>query len=142
MARASSSPRRNPAPRPNSTIHRWRTVWRTITHGDIGFAEAFIDGDCTSPDIAKVVELFVRNEAMLDNIAGWAPMKFLNKIFHMRRANTKTGSKKNIIAHYDLGNAFFERWLDDGMTYSSALYKNDRNEPRGRADRQAGQDHR
>ena len=115
-----------PGPKAELNIHRWRTVWRTITHGDIGFAEAFIDGDCTSPDIAKVVELFVRNEAMLDNIAGWAPMKFLNKMFHMRRANTKTGSKKNIIAHYDLGNAFFERWLDDGMTYSSALYKNDR----------------
>lgn len=115
-----------PGPKAELNIHRWRTVWRTITHGDIGFAEAFIDGDCTSPDIAKVVELFVRNEAMLDNIAGWAPMKFFNKLFHMRRANTKTGSKKNIIAHYDLGNAFFERWLDDGMTYSSALYKNDR----------------
>lgn len=112
---------------PNATlvIHRWRTMWRTVTRGDIGFAEAFIDGDCSSPDIAKVVELFVRNAAMLDKIAGWAPVQFLNKLFHLRRANTKRGSKRNIVAHYDLGNEFFERWLDAGMTYSSALYAHD-----------------
>ena len=111
-----------PGPEAILVLHRWRTIWRTITKGDMGFAEAFIDGDCSSPDIAKVVELFVRNEAMLDSIAGWAPVKYLNKLFHLRRANTKAGSKKNIVAHYDLGNAFFERWLDSGMTYSSALY--------------------
>ena len=106
-------------------IHRWRTIWRTVTRGDMGFAESFIDGDCSSPDIAKVVELFVRNEAMLENIAGWAPVHALNKLFHLRRANTKKGSKRNIVAHYDLGNEFFEHWLDSGMTYSSALYASD-----------------
>ena len=114
------------APGPDATlvIHRWRTIWRTVRRGDMGFAEAFIDGDCSSPDIAKVVELFVRNEAMLDAIAGWAPVKLFNKLIHMRRANTKRGSKRNIVAHYDLGNDFFEHWLDEGMTYSSALYRN------------------
>jgi cyclopropane-fatty-acyl-phospholipid synthase len=106
-------------------LHRWRTVWRTITRGDMGFAEAFIDGDCSSPDIAKVVELFVRNQAVLERMGGWAPVRLLNKLFHLRRANTKRGSKRNIVAHYDLGNAFFEQWLDDGMTYSSALYTED-----------------
>jgi cyclopropane-fatty-acyl-phospholipid synthase len=111
-----------PGPEATLVLHRWRTVWRTITRGDMGFAEAFIDGDCSSPDIAKVVELFVRNEAMLDRMAGWAPVHLLNKLFHLRRANTKRGSKRNIVAHYDLGNPFFERWLDAGMTYSSALY--------------------
>ena len=109
-------------PKATLVIHRWRTVWRTLTRGDMGFAEAYIDGDCSSPDIAKVVELFVRNEAMLDRIAGWRSVRLLNRLFHMRRANTKAGSKRNIEAHYDLGNAFFERWLDAGMTYSSALY--------------------
>ena len=111
-----------PGPDATLIIHRWRTIWRTITRGDMGFAEAFIDGDCSSPDIAKVVELFVRNEAMLDKIGGWAPVKILNKVIHLTRANTKRGSKRNIVAHYDLGNEFFEHWLDDGMTYSSALY--------------------
>ena len=116
-----------PEPGPDATlvIHKWRTIWRTITRGDMGFAEAFIDGDCSSPDIAKVVELFVLNEAMLAKIGGWAPVQLFNKLFHMRRANTKRGSKRNIVAHYDLGNAFFEQWLDAGMTYSSALYAED-----------------
>ena len=116
-----------PKPGPDATleIHRWRMVWRTVTRGDMGFAESYIDGDCTSPDIAKVVELFARNETMMDNIAGWLPVKYLNKLFHWRRANTKAGSKKNIVAHYDLGNSFFEHWLDSGMTYSSALYADD-----------------
>ena len=112
----------NPGPEAVLVLHRWCTVWRTITRGDMGFAEAFIDGDCSSPDIAKVVELFVRNQPMLERMAGWAPVHFINKLFHMRRANTKRGSKRNIVAHYDLGNEFFEHWLDAGMTYSSALY--------------------
>ncbi len=114
-----------PGPEAFLEIHRWRTVWRTVTRGDMGFAESFIDGDCSSPDIAKVVELFVRNEAMLAGIAGWAPVHFLNKLIHWRRANTRAGSKRNIVAHYDLGNEFFEHWLDKGMTYSSALYERD-----------------
>jgi cyclopropane-fatty-acyl-phospholipid synthase len=114
-----------PEPGPDATlvIHKWRTLWRTIRRGDMGFAEAFIDGDCSSPDIAKVVEIFVRNEAMLARIGGWAPVRIFNKLFHMRRANTRRGSRRNIIAHYDLGNAFFEQWLDAGMTYSSAIYE-------------------
>lgn len=109
-------------PEATLTIHRWRTVWRTIARGDMGFAEAFIDGDCSSPDIAKVVELFVRNEAALAAITGWAPVHLINKLRHLARANTKRGSKRNILAHYDLGNDFFQHWLDAGMTYSSALY--------------------
>ena len=72
-------PHQQPGPDAVLEIHRWRTVWRTITRGDMGFAESFIDGDCSSPDIAKVVELFVRNEAMLARIAGWPPVHFLNK---------------------------------------------------------------
>ncbi len=103
-------------------IRSWRTVWRSVARGDMGFAESFIDGDCTSPDVAKVVELFVLNEAVLANMAGWAPVHFLNKLRHLTRANTKRGSKRNIVAHYDLGNDFFKHWLDAGMTYSSALY--------------------
>ena len=114
-----------PGPEAVLEIHRWRTVWRTITRGDMGFAEAFIDGDCSSPDIAKVVELFVRNEAMLARMAGWPVVHFLNKLIHLCRANTRAGSRRNIVAHYDLGNEFFERWLDTGMTYSSALYERD-----------------
>ncbi|MGD0636040.1 MAG: cyclopropane-fatty-acyl-phospholipid synthase family protein [Beijerinckiaceae bacterium] len=111
-----------PGPEAVLTFHHWRAIWRTIARGDIGFAEAFIDGDCSSPDLAKIIELFVRSEAASAKISGWAPMRFINKLRHMARANTKRGSKRNIVAHYDLGNDFFELWLDRGMTYSSALY--------------------
>jgi cyclopropane-fatty-acyl-phospholipid synthase len=111
-----------PGPEASLVLHRWRTVWRTIARGDMGFAESFIDGDCSSPDIAKVIELFVRNEAALARIAGWAPVHLFNRVRHLTRANTRRGSKRNITAHYDLGNAFFAQWLDAGMTYSSALY--------------------
>lgn len=113
---------RAPGPRAELAIHRWRVVWRSVLRGDLGFAESFIDGDCTSPDIAKVVELFARNKVMLDRMAGWVPVHMLNRLIHRRRANTKRGSRRNIVAHYDLGNDFFEHWLDKGMTYSSALY--------------------
>ena len=111
-----------PGPDATLVLHRWRTVWRTITRGDMGFAESFIDGDCSSPDIAKVVELFVVNQAMLDRIAGIPAMHLLTRLFHLRRANTRRGARRNIPAHYDLGNSFFETFLDGGMTYSSALY--------------------
>ena len=110
---------------PDATLvlHRWRTVWRTLRRGDMGFAESFIDGDCSSPDIAKVVELFVRNEAMLARMTGFKALQLFTKLFHVTRANTRKGARRNISAHYDLGNAFFEHWLDAGMTYSSALYE-------------------
>ncbi|MDR3463925.1 MAG: cyclopropane-fatty-acyl-phospholipid synthase [Beijerinckiaceae bacterium] len=111
-----------PGPEAVLTVHRWRAIWRTIARGDIGFAEAFIDGDCSSPDLAKVIELFVRSEATLTKIAGLASVRLINRLRHMARANTKRGSKRNIVAHYDLGNDFFGHWLDRGMTYSSALY--------------------
>jgi cyclopropane-fatty-acyl-phospholipid synthase len=109
-------------PEATLVLKRWRTLWRTLTRGDIGFAESFIDGDCSSPDLTKVIELFVINQAVLARMAGFAPGHLVNKLFHRRRANTRRGSRRNIIAHYDLGNAFFEHWLDAGMTYSSALF--------------------
>ena len=114
-----------PGPDATLVLHRWRTVWRTLMRGDMGFAESFIDGDCTSPEIAKVVELFVRNQAMLARMSGFKALHVLTKLFHLSRANTKAGSRRNIPAHYDLGNAFFETFLDEGMTYSSALFEND-----------------
>ena len=114
-----------PGPQATLVLHSWRTVWRTLMRGDMGFAESFIDGDCTSPDIAKVVELFVRNEAMLARMSGYKALHVLTKLFHLSRANTRSGARRNIPAHYDLGNAFFETFLEEGMTYSSALYATD-----------------
>lgn len=112
---------------PEATLElvSWRTVWRTLLRGDMGFADSFIDGHWTSSDLAKVVELFVRNEAVLARVAGFGPFHHVNKLLHLRRPNSKRGSRRNIVAHYDLGNDFFKHWLDAGMTYSSALYASD-----------------
>ena len=112
-------------PGPEAIIHlrRWRTVRRLILQGDVGFADSYIDGDWSSPDIAALIELAARNdETFGESIDGSLPIRFLNRLLHWRRANTPTGSRRNIMAHYDLGNTFFKHWLDRGMNYSSALF--------------------
>ncbi|MBN8977363.1 MAG: class I SAM-dependent methyltransferase [Rhizobiales bacterium] len=104
-------------------LNRWRAIGRLISQGDLGFAEAYIDGDWTSPDLPALLELAAGNIALLDrSTAGFWPARIFNRVRHLLRANSKAGSRRNIAFHYDLGNAFYERWLDRSMTYSSALY--------------------
>jgi cyclopropane-fatty-acyl-phospholipid synthase len=106
------------------TMHRWRTLRRLLIGGDVGFAEAYIDGDWSTNDLTALLELAARNEAVLNEMVnGWPAIRLFNRLKHLRRSNTKTGSKRNIIQHYDLGNAFYQRWLDAGMSYSSALFR-------------------
>ena len=113
----------NPGPDAKLVIHRWRTVWRLITGGELAFAQAYIDGDWLTPDLLAVLAFGARNEAALSApIAGSAVMRVLNRVRHWRRRNTRRGSRRNIAAHYDLGNAFYALWLDRGMNYSSALF--------------------
>jgi cyclopropane-fatty-acyl-phospholipid synthase len=105
------------------TIRRWRGLWRILLDGEDGFSAGYIDGDWTTPDLASLLELAMRNEAVLaPGTKRWLPSLLRNRIFHAMRANTKRGSRRNITAHYDLGNDFFRPWLDAGMNYSSALY--------------------
>ncbi len=116
---------RAPQPGPDAqvTLHRWRALRRLVLHGDLGFAEAYIDGDWSSADLTALIELAARNEAALQaTLAGSWLLRLPNRLRHWRRANTRGGSRRNIPAHYDLGNAFYGHWLDPGMTYSSALY--------------------
>jgi cyclopropane-fatty-acyl-phospholipid synthase len=104
-------------------LHRWRTVWRLLVGGDLGFAEAYIDGDWSSPDLPSLIEWAALNETALGGgIRGTAAMRALNWLLHRRRANTRGGSRRNIVAHYDLGNDFYAAWLDSGMSYSSAIF--------------------
>jgi cyclopropane-fatty-acyl-phospholipid synthase len=100
-------------------------VWRRmILGGEVGIAEAFMDGDWTSPDLAAVFEFAARNtERLTGAITGLAPLQWMNMLSHKLRANTKRGSRRNIAAHYDLGNAFYSQWLDPTMTYSSAVFE-------------------
>lgn len=89
----------------------------------MGFAKGYIDGDWSSPDLAALLELAARNITVVDcKMSGFLPVRILNRVRHLLRSNSKAGSRKNISFHYDLGNAFYQHWLDPSMTYSSALY--------------------
>ncbi|WP_076541107.1 cyclopropane-fatty-acyl-phospholipid synthase family protein [Shewanella sp. UCD-KL21] len=95
-----------------------------IWGGSIGAGEAYIQGHWSSPDLTKVVQLFARNLSLLDKIEryfSWFSVG-INRIGHLFNRNSSTGSKRNILAHYDLGNPMYEQFLDKEMLYSSALY--------------------
>jgi cyclopropane-fatty-acyl-phospholipid synthase len=101
-----------------------RVVRRYAFKGALGFAESFVDGDWDSPDLAKLLRLFETNaDAFADSYYGGFVSRSVSKAIHALRSNTKAGSRRNIKAHYDLGNAFFAAWLDPTMLYSSALFR-------------------
>lgn len=110
-------------PRATLVLHKWRTMRRLMFGGDVGFAEAYMDGDWSTPDLATLIELAALNEKALSEVtAGRWFKRLLHRVNHVLRANTRSGSRRNIEAHYDLGNDFYRLWLDPSMTYSSALY--------------------
>ena len=113
----------NPGPRAKLVIRRWRAIWRLMTGGELGLAEAFIAGDWWTPNLVAFLEFGARNDTgMQDAISGSWAQRLLVRVRHWRNGNTRRGSRRNIAAHYDLGNAFYELWLDRGMQYSSALF--------------------
>lgn len=112
-------------------IHSNEFYKRCILYGDVGFGECYVDGLWDTPDITKVISWFLLNVNDAPTISGssiklWVvnAMKFVNKLSDATRANTKTGSRKNISAHYDLNNEFFSLFLDPTMTYSAAYFRN------------------
>lgn len=112
-----------PGPEAVWQLHRWRALPRLLLGGDNGFAAAYVDADWSSPDLACLLEFAARNmDRMPGGALGWAPLRLLHRLAHRARANTRAGSRRNIVAHYDLGNDFYARWLDPGMNYASALY--------------------
>lgn len=113
-----------PGPQAAIVLKNWRAMRRLMLDGDIGLAEAYRDGDFTTPDLTALIELGARNDATLRRlVSGTWPARLLNRLRHWRNANSRAGSRRNITAHYDLGNDFYRCWLDAGMTYSSALYE-------------------
>ncbi len=105
-------------------IRDWRFFRRVLLDGDIGFAEAYMDGMCDSPDLPGLLSLLTDNEKSLGRVTRANVFhNMLLKLLHRRRDNSREGSKRNIHAHYDLGNEFYGLWLDPTMTYSSALYE-------------------
>lgn len=108
----------------NLVVHDWGVITNLIRKGDIGFADDYRAGKWDTDDINQLVQVGLKNQtAMQDMVAGNKLYSMLSSLFYLFRLNTIKGSKKNIHAHYDLGNAFYQLWLDPSMTYSSALFK-------------------
>jgi cyclopropane-fatty-acyl-phospholipid synthase len=115
-----------PAPDAELHVKDWRFFHRVLTDGDIGFAEAYIDGTCDTPDLPGLIALLVENEKALGRLARSSLLSnLLLKLVHRLRDNSRRGSRRNIHAHYDLGNEFYGLWLDRSMTYSAGLYTGD-----------------
>ena len=114
------------APRAEITIHHPSAVTRLATGGSLGLAEAYLDGLWSSPDIRAIMALASINEQEWEaDLNGRRLKRLIAKFLHMLRPNTRSGSKRNIVDHYDLGNEFYSAWLDPTMSYSSAYFGGD-----------------
>jgi cyclopropane-fatty-acyl-phospholipid synthase len=106
-------------------IHDWAVCQACLKSGDIGFAESYLQGHWDSPDLEALLRLFLVNRSVIERaIYGSLWGRMIYRIKHWLNKNSKSGSKKNIHAHYDIGNSFYSLWLDPSMTYSSACFEN------------------
>ncbi len=104
-------------------LHNWKVCAAALRAGDIGFAETFIEGDWAANDLVALLSLFIANRDAVESVVygtWWGNL--LNRARHLFNRNSRSGSKRNIHAHYDLGNRFYRLWLDETMTYSSAWF--------------------
>ena len=105
-------------------LHNWNVFGAALKSGDIGFAESHIAGDWSTPQLTDLLRLLIANrEALDDAVYGSWFGRLAYRLSHLLRRNSKANSRKNIHAHYDLGNPFYELWLDETMNYSSALFE-------------------
>jgi cyclopropane-fatty-acyl-phospholipid synthase len=107
-------------------LSNWKPCAAALRSGDIGFAEGYIAGDWHTPDLAALLRLLVANRDAIERVVygrWWGSL--LQRVRHLLNRNSRAGSRKNIHAHYDLGNAFYRLWLDETMNYSSAWFGND-----------------
>ena len=115
-------------------VHDWSVFAATMRAGDIGFAEGFMAGEWTTPHLADLLRLLLANRDVIDKAiygSWWGSL--LHRLQHALNRNTRRGSRKNISAHYDLGNAFYTLWLDETMNYSSAWFDGDFAKPLAQA---------
>ncbi|HEX5379486.1 MAG TPA: cyclopropane-fatty-acyl-phospholipid synthase family protein [Phenylobacterium sp.] len=113
-----------PGPVARIEIRDFRFIRRALLAGDIGFAEGLMAGEWDTPDLTAVLSIFSLNFQNLTRVTeGSRVIGLFNFLGHALRGNTRRGSRKNIHAHYDLGNTFYSRWLDPSMTYSSARFQ-------------------
>jgi cyclopropane-fatty-acyl-phospholipid synthase len=115
-----------PGPAAAMTLHSYGFASRLIKNGDIGIAEAYLRGDWDTPDLTQFLYLFCVNHELIQTMLSDRPLvRFVQTVRHWFNRNTKRQARRNIYAHYDIGNAFYSAWLDPSMTYSSALYEED-----------------
>lgn len=105
-------------------IHDWKAIRLSLTRGDIGFGEAYIENLWSTPDLGTLFHYMVLNFEPLEKVVnGKKWMQAVFRVINYFRRNSREQSKANIRAHYDVGNSFYKLWLDETMTYSSALYE-------------------
>ena len=112
-----------PGPVAEITINNPDVFARLVREGDLGFCDAYLDGWWTTPDLQAFMDfIHADNDDMYDGFPGMALVRAWEKARFWFQSNTKRQALKNISYHYDLGNDFYSLWLDDTMTYSSALF--------------------
>ncbi len=105
-------------------LHNWQVCSQAIKSGDIGFAEGYIQGDWSTPDLTALLKVFIANREQIESVIyGHWLGRLAYRIKHLLNHNSKANSRKNIHAHYDLGNAFYKLWLDETLNYSAALFE-------------------
>jgi cyclopropane-fatty-acyl-phospholipid synthase len=105
-------------------VHDYKFATRILRGGSLGFAEGYLAGEWESPKLSRMLEVFANNiDDLEEHISDSRLVRLARTTFHFLHLNTKRGAKKNIHAHYDLGNEFYEQWLDPTMTYSCARFE-------------------
>jgi cyclopropane-fatty-acyl-phospholipid synthase len=107
-------------------INRSDFFKKIISKGSIGMAEAYMNNEFETDNLSNLIELTAKNIEIVHKFSGILDLSFINYVKNIFNKNTKSNSKKNISKHYDLGNEFFSLWLDDTLTYSSAIFENDK----------------
>jgi cyclopropane-fatty-acyl-phospholipid synthase len=113
-----------PGPAAVMTINSYNFAWRLMKGGDIGIAEAYLRGEWDTPDLTRFLYIFCVNHDLISPLFEQkTALRFVQTIQHWLKRNTRSQAKRNIFAHYDIGNTFYKSWLDSTMTYSSALFE-------------------
>lgn len=124
----------NALPHATLVLHNWQPFYAALKSGDIGFAESFIAGDWSTPNLTDLLRVLVKNRKQVEDVIyGTWVGQLAYRIKHLLHRNTRSNSQKNIHAHYDLGNTFYRLWLDDTMNYSAAIFNGDLTQPMAQA---------
>ena len=124
----------NALPHATLVLHNWQPFYAALKSGDFGFAESFIAGDWSTPNLTDLLRVLVKNRKQVEDVIyGTWVGQLAYRIKHLLHRNTRSNSQKNIHAHYDLGNTFYRLWLDDTMNYSAAIFNGDLTQPMAQA---------